>query len=81
MGCGLWGCTESDTTEVTQQQQQQQHTFMCLGKTGRADLQIVQELILRAQFLYLLISIKVLKSFMTSKNFMRLAEIFWKTRT
>ena len=24
MGCHLWGCTESDMTEVTQQQQQQQ---------------------------------------------------------
>ena len=24
VGCCLWGCTESDTTEVTQQQQQQQ---------------------------------------------------------
>ena len=24
VGCRLWGCTESDTTEVTQQQQQQQ---------------------------------------------------------
>ena len=23
MGCRLWGCTERDTTEVTQQQQQQ----------------------------------------------------------
>ena len=23
MGCGLWGHTESDTTEVMQQQQQQ----------------------------------------------------------
>ena len=23
MGCRLWGCTESDTTEATQQQQQQ----------------------------------------------------------
>jgi len=22
VGCCLWGCTESDTTEVTQQQQQ-----------------------------------------------------------
>ena len=22
MGCRLWGCTESDTTEATQQQQQ-----------------------------------------------------------
>ena len=25
VGCGLWGHTESDTTEATQQQQQQQH--------------------------------------------------------
>ena len=25
VGCRLWGRTESDTTEVTQQQQQQQH--------------------------------------------------------
>ena len=25
VGCGLWGRTESDTTEATQQQQQQQH--------------------------------------------------------
>ena len=24
MGCRLWGCTESDTTEATQQQQQQE---------------------------------------------------------
>ena len=24
VGCHLWGCTESETTEVTQQQQQQQ---------------------------------------------------------
>ena len=24
VGCCLWGCTESDTTEVTEQQQQQQ---------------------------------------------------------
>ena len=28
VGCHLWGCTESDTTEVTQlQQQQQQHVL------------------------------------------------------
>ena len=27
VGCCLWGCTESDTTEVTQQQQQQQQAF------------------------------------------------------
>ena len=25
VGCRLWGRTESDTTEATQQQQQQQH--------------------------------------------------------
>ena len=24
VGCSLWGCTELDTTEATQQQQQQQ---------------------------------------------------------
>ena len=24
VGCRLWGCTELDTTEVTEQQQQQQ---------------------------------------------------------
>ena len=27
VGCRLWGCTESDTTEVTQQQRQQQQGF------------------------------------------------------
>ena len=26
LGCRLWGCTESDTTEATQQQQQHIHT-------------------------------------------------------
>ena len=33
VGCRLWGCTESDTTEVTQQQQQQQgvHTFILVS--------------------------------------------------
>ena len=34
VGCRLWGCTESDTTEVAQQQQQQQtyskaETLLC----------------------------------------------------
>ena len=28
VGCRLWGCTESDTTEATKQQQQQQHTAL-----------------------------------------------------
>ena len=28
VGCHLWGRTESDTTEVTQQQQQQQHAVL-----------------------------------------------------
>ena len=27
VGCHLWGRTESDTTEATQQQQQQQHSL------------------------------------------------------
>ena len=31
MGCHLWGCTESDTIEVTQQQQQQHNNIECLG--------------------------------------------------
>ena len=29
VGGSLWGCTESDTTEVTQQQQQQVFTATC----------------------------------------------------
>ena len=28
MGCHLWGCTESDTSEATQQQQQQQQAYV-----------------------------------------------------
>ena len=28
MGCRLWGCTESDTTEATQQQQQLQQGIL-----------------------------------------------------
>ena len=32
-GCRLWGHTESDMTEVTQQQQQQQHTMFVDQKT------------------------------------------------
>ena len=28
VGCRLWGCTESDTTEVTQQQRQHFHSIM-----------------------------------------------------
>ena len=31
MGCHLWGCTESDTIEVTQQQRQQHNNIECLG--------------------------------------------------
>ena len=30
MGCRLWGCTETDTTEVTQQQQQQQQASLSI---------------------------------------------------
>ena len=36
VGCRLWGRTESDTTEATQQQQQQQ--FREVGATGLGDL-------------------------------------------
>ena len=32
VGCRLWGRTESDTTEATQQQQQQQHVTGLLGR-------------------------------------------------
>ena len=34
MGCRLWGRTESDATEATQQQQQQQHTVPHSGNAG-----------------------------------------------
>ena len=33
VGCRLWGRTELDTTEATQQQQQQQHVTGLLGGT------------------------------------------------
>ena len=33
-GCRLWGRTESDTTEATQQQQQQQCVFTLLSGTA-----------------------------------------------
>ena len=36
VGCRLWGRTESDTTEATQQQQQQQHT-PCLWMLRRVE--------------------------------------------
>ena len=34
VGCCLWGPTESDTTEVTQQQQQQWRQICALGRRG-----------------------------------------------
>ena len=34
MGCRLWGCTESDATEATEQQQQQQETSGPAYSTG-----------------------------------------------
>ena len=62
------------------------HEALCAQeKTGKTGFQIVryfQKLILWAQFLYLLKSRKALKSFMVSTvshDFMRLAEVFWKT--
>ena len=42
MGCHLWGCTESDTTEVTQQQQQQQcETVMLTNKCQKVPQSLV----------------------------------------
>ena len=32
VGCRLWGCTESDTTEATQQQQQQQNSNLKIAR-------------------------------------------------
>ena len=61
--------------------------FCAQGKTGRIGLQVVryfQELILWAQFLYLLTSRKALKSCMTTtvpvdrKSSTRLEETFWE---
>ena len=43
VGCRLWGCTESDTTEVTQQQQQQHE-----------DLQDLLELTLKKDVLFII---------------------------
>ena len=66
---------------------EQKRGTLCSRKTDWTGLQIVrysQELILWAQFLHLLISRKPLKSFMvtlflvTSEDFTRLAEAFWK---
>ena len=33
VGCCLWGCTESDTTEVTQQRQQHSIPYLTFGET------------------------------------------------
>ena len=41
VGCHLWGCTESDTTEVTQQQQQQQQQQML---TKHCILSLIQQI-------------------------------------
>ena len=35
MGCHLWGRTELDTTEATQQQQQQQNEIFKYGDTKK----------------------------------------------
>ena len=42
VGCCLWGCTESDTTEGTQQQQQQHGNLSDLIKTVKIYFLIVQ---------------------------------------
>ena len=40
VGCHLWGCTESDTTEVTYQQQQQKFASTCMYKMCPCHVQI-----------------------------------------
>ena len=40
MGCGLWGRTESDTTEATQQQQQQYIVIFQTYKVFDTDLKL-----------------------------------------
>ena len=55
MGCHLWGHTELDTTEATQQQQQQ-HLFMtkalCEIGTERNFLKLIKNLYKNLQITY-----------------------------
>ena len=44
MGCRLWGRTESDTTEATQQQQQQGGTLTLEAVSSREEVGLVQSL-------------------------------------
>ena len=53
MGCSLWGRTESDMTEVTQQQQQQEIELdlVTAGKTGvEANIQLFSSGVLDGWF-------------------------------
>ena len=43
MGCYLWGRTESDTTEVTQQQQQQQREMLTRAQVKMKEQQAVTQ--------------------------------------
>ena len=43
MGCCLWGRTESDTTEATQQQQNKEKVLNCLGQRGTGEVLESQE--------------------------------------
>ena len=48
VGCHLWGCTESDMTEVTQQQQQQQYNLGIFGMDSDNTVQyLLQQLLCR----------------------------------
>ena len=42
VGCRLWGCTESDTTEVTQQRQQQSSSIELLKNSQKGTSVVVQ---------------------------------------
>ena len=43
VGCHLWGCTDQDTTVVTQQQQQQ-HTVKGFGVVNKAEMNVFLKL-------------------------------------
>ena len=46
MGCRLWGLTESDTTEATQQQQQQQTRWTLVGNVMSLLFNILSRLVI-----------------------------------
>ena len=45
MGCHLWGHTESDTTEATEQQQQQQHYILSMKINPTAPMSCFRQIL------------------------------------